>query len=116
SVYRATSELYLDTICILGVRLKLEHSHSALFLAKSGSTHIQHVGKPLKVDSAIDAEIGTHAGSRAFELHVYGDGAILHRWINAHHLAVDNPVVRVDLSGKTDRDVLGLGLGNLELC
>src|SRR5436309_3347329 len=74
------------------------------------------VGDALKLQRSIRAEVRTHAGSSACELHVYGDGAILHRWINAHHLAVHNPVVRVDLSGKTDRDVLGLGLGNLELC
>src|SRR5207248_8868078 len=30
-VYRATSELYLDTICILAVRLELKHTDRAFF-------------------------------------------------------------------------------------
>src|SRR5438874_998170 len=114
-VYRATSELYLDTICILGVRLELKHTDRALFLTECGAANIQHIGQALKVDRAIDAQVRTHAGSRALELYVNCNGPILHRWINAHHLAVNHAVVCIDGSRQANGDVLGLGLGNLQL-
>ncbi len=54
-------------------------------------------------------------GQLAGQLHIDGDGAILHRRIDAADLSGNNAVVSVDGGGLADLHITRLGFGNLQL-
>src|SRR5262249_49403796 len=114
-VYRALSELHLRAlgVAVLG---DLEEADDALLLAESWTANIDHVVQPLELDGPVHAQIRPRAlRQRAVHRDIDRDSAVLHRWIDADHVAVNDAVACVDLRLLADRDVLGLRLSDLQL-
>ena len=54
-------------------------------------------------------------GQSANQLHIDGDGSVLHRGIDSRHFAIGQAVVGIDRGRLADEDAARLGLGNLQL-
>src|SRR5947209_8010386 len=113
--HRPTAKLHLNAGSSLAIGINLKHAYGALLLAESRTSYIEHIIQALQGDRTVYAQVRTHAlGQLAFQLHVHGDGSILHRRINTHDRAFDDAVMRINFRALPKLDVLGLGFGNLQ--
>ena len=91
-------------------------SGARMLLAEGGPAHIDHVVQVLELDDAVDRQVRAGAPGKVDRKgDVDLDCAVLHRRVDARHLAVDDAIPGVDLRALADLDVLGLGFGDLHL-
>ena len=101
--------------CEVAAGVELEQADGRVGLSEGRASDIEHVVEALDLDRPVDAEVGPGArGQRTVERDFDVNGAVLHRRINAGDAARYDTIAGIDGDDLSGRDVLGLGLGDLE--
>ena len=67
----------------LALLIQTEEGNGAVLVAEGGPAHVENILQSFQIDGAVDAQVFTCAlGYVASQLHVHGDGPVLHRGID----------------------------------
>src|SRR6266436_8184715 len=115
-IHGALAELYRSARRFRGAVDELEHADGVVLLSECRPAYVDNVIQMFELDGSVNAEIGPGAFRQRL---VKGDfdiySPLFHCGIHPRDMTVRDTVAGVDYRLLTDLNVLGLGLGNLDL-
>ena len=97
-------------------RVEPEDADRALLLPEHPSPHVDHVVEALQLDRPVHRQVRARTSRQPpLQRHVDRHRPVLHRRVDPHHTARDDPVPRVHRCHLPDLDVLRLRLRNPQL-
>src|SRR5689334_4829951 len=115
-IHRAPAQLYGNARSSLAIRIQLEQANGTVRLAENGPADIDHVAQPLDLDGAVHTQIGHGAArQRPVQLAIHSARSVDHVWIYSDYVARNNSVPCIYGRFLAQKDILGLGLGDLQL-
>src|SRR5581483_1987531 len=113
---RAPAQLHSDAGGSSAVRIQLEQTDGAVWLAENRASDIDHIAQPFDFNGSIDTEIWHRpARQRPVQLAIHSACSVDHVWIYSDYVGRDDSVPCIYGRFLPQKDILGLRFGDLQL-